>query len=138
MKIKVNDKQISAIGEAKRAKVIAAVKIASSLWKYAFNAGNAIAAANQYEENAVMTAQPFGSFTGRQDIQVFWENLISQGFAEVQYINPTIEIISADSAIVSSRWKMNNAHGVITKELWVLQGDGQAKLRIDDFEVLSD
>ena len=33
---------------------------------------------------------------------------------------------------------MNKAQGIITKELWVLQEDGTAKLRLDLFEVLGD
>ena len=33
--------------------------------------------------------------------------------------------------------KMNKAQGVIHKELWVLQSDGTAKLREDDFEAMS-
>jgi len=32
---------------------------------------------------------------------------------------------------------MNNASGVVHKELWVLQADGNAKLREDDFEAQS-
>ena len=31
---------------------------------------------------------------------------------------------------------MNKAHGVIHRELWVLQEDGSAKLREDNFEAL--
>jgi len=31
---------------------------------------------------------------------------------------------------------MNKAGGVIHKELWVLQEDGNAKLREDDFEAM--
>ena len=32
---------------------------------------------------------------------------------------------------------MNKAAGTISKELWVLQKDGSAKLRVDNFEVTS-
>ena len=83
-----------------------------------------------------MTAKPFGTFAGRETIQAFWENLISQGYSDVRYIEREIEIISATTAVISSKWSMNKAHGVITKELWVLQENGDAKLRIDQFEVL--
>ena len=83
-----------------------------------------------------MTIKPFGMFAGRKSIQGFWENSISQGYSNVSYIEQDIEIINTNSAIISSKWKMNKAHGIITKELWILQDDGQAKLRIENFEVL--
>ena len=114
--------------------VLAAVNQASAAWKAAFNSGDAAGCAAQYEADAVMHARPFGTFTGTAAIQAFWQNLINDGFAEVDYIDPKIEVIDADSAILSSGWKMNKAKGVIHKELWVLQDDGTAKLREDDFE----
>ncbi len=114
--------------------VLAAVNQASATWKAAFNSGDAAGCAAQYEADAVMHARPFGTFTGTDEIQAFWQNLINDGFAEVDYIDPRIEVIDASSAILSSGWKMNKAKGVIHKELWVLQEDGSAKLREDDFE----
>ena len=39
-------------------------------------------------------------------------------------------------SMLRRQWEMNKAHGIITKELWVLKDNGEAKLRIDDFEVL--
>ena len=44
-------------------------------------------------------------------------------------------MVNETSAILTAKWKMNNANGVIHKELWVLQEDGTAKLREDDFEI---
>ena len=115
--------------------LLEAINVASNKWKDAFNSGNASECANQYEENAVMNAKPFGTFTGRNEIQAFWQNLIDDGFTDVEYIDPNIEVIDATNAVLSSDWKMNKASGVITKELWVLQPDGTAKLREDNFEV---
>ena len=83
-----------------------------------------------------MHARPFGTFTGTEQIQAFWQNLIDQGFANVEYIDPKLEAVDANSALLTSGWKMNNASGVIHKELWVLQEDGSAKLREDDFEAM--
>ncbi len=83
-----------------------------------------------------MNAKPFGTFTGRAEIEAFWSNIIGDGFTDVAYIDPEINVIDEKSAIVSSKWRMNKAHGIITKELWVLQDDGTALLREDDFEVL--
>lgn len=118
------------------ATVLAAVKTASRRWQAAFNAGDAAGCAAAYEEGAVMTAKPFGSFTGRAEIQAFWDKIVADGFAEVDYLEPEIQVIDETSAVLTSKWRMNKAHGVITKELWVLQANGSALLREDDFEVL--
>ena len=121
--------------EESKSTVLDAVNTASTKWKYAFNSGDAVGCAAQYEEAAVMNAKPFGTFTGTAEIQAFWQKLIDDGFSDVDYIEPKIEVNGATSAVLTSGWKMNNAAGVITKELWVLQPDGTAKLREDDFEV---
>ena len=114
--------------------VIDAVNKASAQWKSAFNSGDAAGCAAQYEKNAVMHARPFGTFTGSYEIQGFWQKLIDDGFSDVDYIDPKIEVVDGKSAILTSGWKMNKAGGVIHKELWILQADGTAKLREDDFE----
>lgn len=114
--------------------VLNAVKTASTKWKNAFNAGDAVGCAAQYEDDAVMQAKPFGTFTGTTEIQAFWQKLIDDGFSNVEYIDPTIDVINVSSAVLASGWKMNKASGVITKEFWVLQSDGTAKLREDNFE----
>lgn len=111
-----------------------AVQQASTRWKNAFNSGDAAGCTAQYEENAVMHARPFGTFTGSEQIHAFWHKLIEDGFADVEYIEPQLEVVDEQSVILKSKWKMNNASGVIHKELWVLQADGTAKLREDDFE----
>lgn len=117
-------------------KLLAAVQAASEYWRAAFNSGDAAGCAAAYEEDAVMVAKPFGTFTGRKDIQAFWNKIIAEGFTDVEYIEPDIKVVDETSAVVSSKWRMNKAHGVITKELWVMQNDGTALLREDDFEVL--
>ena len=81
-----------------------------------------------------MHARPFGTFTGTAEIQSFWQQLIDDGFSKVEYIDPKVEVVDETSAILTSAWKMNKAEGVIHKELWVLQENGIAKLREDDFE----
>ena len=116
--------------------VLDAVKQASEQWKSAFNSGNAAGCANQYEDNAVMQARPFGTFTGIPEIQAFWQKLIDDGFAHVEYLDPHIKVVDETSAVLTSRWQMNKASGVIHKELWILQADGTAKLREDDFEAI--
>ena len=117
-----------------KAAVIRAVKKASSAWVAAFNRGDASGCAGAYEANAVMNASPFGTFRGHGEIEAFWAQLIAGGYSDVEYIEPRIDVIDDTSAVLSARWSMNKAHGVITKELWVLQDDGEAKLREDDFE----
>ncbi len=111
-----------------------AVHSASQNWKNAFNSGDAAGCAAQYEADAVMHAHPFGTFTGTEQIQAFWQNLINDGFSDVEYIEPSFEVVDSQSVLLKSGWKMNKAQGVIHKELWVLQADGSAKLREDDFE----
>ena len=117
-------------------KVLGAVSKASQAWQSAFNSGDAAGCAAQYEDNAVMHARPFGTFSGTAEIQAFWQKLIADGFSGMDYIDPKVEVVDSGSAILSSGWKMNKAGGVIHKELWVLQADGSAKLREDDFEAL--
>ncbi|MCJ8273019.1 MAG: isochorismatase, partial [Psychrosphaera sp.] len=92
--------------------------------------------AAQYESDAVMDARPFGRFEGEQQIEGFWQQLINDGFAEVEYIDPQFTVVDDNSVLLTSGWKMNKAQGVIHKELWCLQADGSAKLRVDDFEAL--
>ena len=116
--------------------IIKATEKASGQWKAAFNSGDAAGCAAQYEADAVMHARPFGTFTGTVEITAFWQKLIDDGFAEVEYIEPKLEAINGQEALLTSGWKMNKARGVIHKELWVLQEDGTVKLREDDFEAL--
>ncbi|WP_107498571.1 nuclear transport factor 2 family protein [Thalassobius sp. I31.1] len=103
-------------------------------WKTAFNSGNGAGCAACYEEDAVMTAAPFGTFRGRAEIQAFWDDLVSKGFADVAYTDAKVEVLNENEAVISASWTMNNAHGIITRELWVMQPDGQALLREDNFE----
>ena len=118
--------------------ILNAVNEASAKWKLAFNSGDALGCANQYEQDAVMNAKPFGTFTGKTEIQAFWQKLIDDGFSDVDYIEPKVEVVDATSAVLVSGWKMNKAGGVIHKELWVLQTDGSAKLREDNFEAVQE
>ena len=124
------------ITEEQKATILDAVKTASAAWKSAFNQGNAAGCAAQYETTAVMHARPFGTFTGTAEIHSFWQKLIDDGFADVEYLEPKIEVVDETSAILTSGWKMNQAQGVINKELLVLQENGKAKLREDDFEAM--
>ena len=117
-----------------KAVVLKAIEKASAQWKSAFNSGDAAGCAAQYESTAVMHARPFGTFTGTADIQAFWQKLIDDGFKDVEYIDASIEVINPSCAILTAGWKMNKAQGVIHRELWVVQNDGTAKLREDDFE----
>jgi len=123
---------------------IDAARKASAAWKAHFNAGDAAGCAACYEEDAIMVAAPFGTFTGRAEIEAFWTNLIADGFTGIEYLDPNIEQLDDNSAVLTSKWKMNKAHGIITRELWVLQSvppeagnqEATALLREDHFEAL--
>ena len=117
-----------------QAMVIDAINSASEVWIQAFNVGDAAGCVAQYESDAVMHARPFGTFTGTAAILAFWQKLMDDGFSDVEYVDPKIEVIDETCGVLTSNWKMNKAHGVIHKEVWVLQKDGTAKLREDDFE----
>lgn len=123
--------------EQQKETVLAAVNDASQQWKNSFNTQNAAGCAAMYESDAVMHARPFGTFTGTAEIQAFWQKLIDDGFKDVNYIEPKFDVVDENSVLLTSGWSMNNASGVIHKELWVLQADGTAKLREDDFEALA-
>lgn len=112
------------------------VATASAAWKNAFNSQDAAGCAAQYEASAVMVAKPFGTFTGTSEIQGLWQKLMDDGFSDVEYVAPTVLTPADDmkSVTLSSNWTMNKAKGVITKELWVVQEDGTAKLAEDHFE----
>ncbi len=120
----------------RESEVLAAVSQASEAWKAAFNAGDAAGCTAQYEDGATMHARPFGTFTGREEIRTFWQGLIDDGYSEVEYVETQIEVLNDTSAVLTSQWRMNKASGVIHKELWVIQADGSAKLREDDFEAM--
>lgn len=122
------------VGVEQQSILIAAMRKASSRWKLAFNSGDAAGCAAQYEGDAVMHARPFGTFAGTTAIQAFWQKLIDDGFSDVEYIDPKIEVIDETCGVLTSNWKMNKARGVIHKEVWALQKDGTAKIREDDFE----
>ncbi|KAB7615395.1 DUF4440 domain-containing protein [Amylibacter sp. SFDW26] len=128
----------TATAEAKaenEAKIQMAVSIGSKAWKDAFNAGNAAGAAALYEDDAIMVVKPFGTFKGKDEILAFGTDLVSKGFDDVVYSKTTTTIVDSSSASVSASWTMNNAHGIITNEHWVIQEDGRALMREDHFEV---
>ncbi len=115
--------------------ILVAVAEASKAWKDAFNTGDAKAATALYEEDAIMVVKPFGTYTGRDEILGFWTNLIEKGFDDVVYSDTVTTLIDEESVRIAADWKMNKASGVITNELWVIQSDGRALLRLDYFEV---
>lgn len=115
--------------------VLARCKAGISAWQQAFNRQDAAGCAAQYCEGAVMDARPFGTFTGREEIQAFWQNIMDQGFAEVDYSQVSWEMLTEGGYLLSASWTMNKAYGVVHREHWAVQADGVARLVSDDFEV---
>ncbi len=105
-------------------------------WQDAFNRQDAAGCAGQYTEDSVMEARPFGTFTGRAEIQAFWQGIMDQGYREVEYSD--VKWQQADDGpgyILTSSWTMNKAFGVVHKEHWIVETDGKARLISDVFEI---
>lgn len=115
--------------------VLDACKAGIAAWQTAFNSQDAAGCAAQYAEGTVMEARPFGTFTGREEIQAFWQGIIDQGFSDVDYTDVKWEQNGADGYILSASWTMNKAFGVVHREHWKIQEDGKARLVFDEFEV---
>ncbi len=119
--------------------ILAACKEGISIWQKAFNAQNAAGCAEQYAEDTVMEAKPFGTFTGREEIQAFWQNIIDQGYRDVDYSDVNWQRVDQNNEesgyLLTSSWTMNKAFGVVHKEHWAVQADGKARLMSDFFEI---
>ncbi|PSW58176.1 YybH family protein [Photobacterium leiognathi] len=116
-------------------KVLEACKAALAAWQQAFNGQYAKGCAAQYTQECVMDARPFGVFEGREAIENFWQGIIDQGFDSVDYTDVTWEPEGDNGYILTAKWTMNKAFGVVHKEHWAVQSDGSAKLVSDCFEV---
>ncbi len=104
-------------------------------WQAAFNQQDAAGCAGQYTEDSIMQARPFGAFTGRTEIQAFWQGIIDQGYCDVQYTDVKWQPAEGQGYILTSSWTMNKAFGVVHKEHWIVETDGKARLISDDFEI---
>ncbi len=115
--------------------ILEACKQGINAWQKAFNSQDAKGCADQYTESCVMEARPFGTFDGREAIQAFWQNIIDQGFKDVDYTDVQWEEHPDGGYILTASWTMNKAFGVVHREHWALEADGCARLVSDDFEV---
>lgn len=117
------------------AMMLQACQEASLTWLTAFNQQDAEGCAAQYSEDSVMHARPFGVYQGRRAIAEFWQSLMDNGYRQVTYSNVQW-VPTKDGYVLTAHWNMNKAFGVIHKELWVIEKDGKARLKSDDFEVM--
>jgi ketosteroid isomerase-like protein len=115
--------------------ILMACEAGIAAWQHAFNNQDAEGCANQYQENCIMHARPFGTFEGKEAIKAFWQDIMDKGFKDVNYTEVKWEPIGEDGYLLSSKWTMNKAYGVVHKEHWVVDSDGNAKLASDDFEI---
>ena len=106
-----------------------------AIWQSAFNQQDAAGCAAQYTQDSVMDARPFGTFTGRDEIQTFWQGIMDQGYSDVAYSDVKWEKADGRGFLLTSSWTMNKAFGVVHKEHWVVEADGKARLLSDDFEI---
>ena len=107
-------------------------------WQKAFNNQDAAGCAAQYTENCIMEAKPIGTFKGREEIQGCWQNIMDQGFANVEYSNVNWAPAEDGGYILTSSWEMNKAFGVVHHEHWIVEQDGKARLKSDTFEIQGD
>ena len=108
----------------------------SRTWVTSFNAGDLDACFRGYTKEAELCAKPIGSVRGRDEIEAFWRDFVSQtGATDLQYDHVRIEVDSPTRVRLAADWRMNVGRGVITKELWVRQSDGVWRLEEDHFEV---
>eukprot|EP01135_Chromosphaera_perkinsii_P002205 Nk52_evm13s219 gene=Nk52_evmTU13s219 len=115
--------------------VLAQCKAGSQRWKDAFNSGNGEGCGNQYSQKCTMKATPFGEFEGREAIIQFWTNIIKDGYNNVEYTDVDWVKVDESSYVLTATWTMNKCYGVITRELWRVQDNGEALLEEDSFEI---
>ena len=118
--------------------ILALCKEGISAWQKAFNNQDAAGCAAQYTEDCIMQAKPLGVFKGREEILACWQNIITQGFSNVEYSNVNWEADENGGYILTSEWEMNKAFGVVHREHWVVEADGKARLKSDSFEILGE
>ena len=111
------------------------VLTASQLWITHFNNGDVDACVAGYLPDAVMEANPMGTFKGTQEIDDFWRPFMSSGAKGLAYQEVTLKVINESTVHLSANWRMNVGHGVITLEKWLKQPNGQWLLAHDAFEV---
>jgi len=116
-------------------KVLEVCKQGIALWQHAFNQQDAQGCAAQYNDQCTMDARPFGTFKGRKEIQGFWQNILDQGYSDVNYSDVQWEEYGDNGYILTASWTMNKAFGVVHREVWVVEDDGCARLISDDFEI---
>lgn len=113
-----------------------AVEAASQAWIAGFNRGDAAACAAGYTQDAVMQGRPMADLQGREAIQKFWHDILSQDPGELTYHDTRVHALNADTAVLSARWTMSRlGSGIITLERWEKQDDGTWLLAEDIFEV---
>ena len=105
-------------------------------WIHDFNLGKSDACIAAYTPDAVMRAKPMGTFIGTEAIAQFWKPFMASGAKELTYADVNIEIVDESTALLSATWSMNVGRGVITKEKWIKQENGDWLLAEDNFEVL--
>jgi len=107
----------------------------SEKWIESFNNGDADYCIGAYEPNAVINAKPLGTFKGTAEIDAFWRPFMASGAGELKYTDIKMEAVDESTVLLSASWTMNVGRGIITKEKWVLQNDGNWLLQEDDFEI---
>lgn len=104
-------------------------------WIKGFNQQNSASCGAAYVQNAIMNAVPFANLSDKETIQGFWKELINNGAKNLIYHNPTFELLTPNTAQLSSNWSMNIGEGKIYQEKWLFQNN-EWGLAQDEFEML--
>ncbi len=108
---------------------------ASKNWIEQFNKGNTRACLDRYDNNATMSAMPFGIKKGIKEISEFWTPFIASGATNLIYTNVRIEVVNKTTVFLSANWSMNVGRGVIYQEKWEKK-DGEWVYTYDNFQIL--
>jgi ketosteroid isomerase-like protein len=117
-------------------KIVEKVLELSAKWIESFNEGDAEACIAVYRNCAVLSAKPFGTFTGTEEIESFWRPLMGGSLGDLEYYNVKVEVIDENTAHLSAEWKLNLGRGEVTKDVWVKQPDGGWLVDESNFELL--
>lgn len=108
---------------------------ASKNWIDYFNKKEIEKCIDLYTSEATLKPSLQEKKIGRNEISLFWKDLIKNGAKNLIYKNVSIKVANDSTAFISAQWAMNIANGIINQEKWVKRNNTW-KLVYDDFEII--